>query len=325
MTDDAGLTEHSPAAASGQRSGVEAIKLPPNARIVASGLGFLEGPCAEGANHLLVASINRGVVYRISLDAPKEPELLFEAGGGPNGLATAPDGSVYVAQNGASVMTSRSKLPAAPTIQKWEGQTLSPALCTGVTAPSDCVIGPDGMLWFTDPADHKIFQKGKPGSLRAFDPTTGEVRTLLDGLAFPNGLAFGPTGSEIYVAETSARTVSRYQLTDKGLEADGWIAKIETGHPDGIALDTAGWLWVAGSTGHNIMAFDATGTLRKEVHLGEGVLVTSLCFGGQDRMKLYVTTPKGGCVIEIPALHPGLPLPAFRSHASSDPKRAAWA
>lgn len=322
MNQDGVLSDHVPEGATARRLGTDAIDLPSDARIVASGLGFVEGPCADGADHLLVASINRGVVYRIALDTRSEPELLFETGGGPNGLATTPDGTVYVAQNGARVMTSRSQLSAVPSIQMWKGEALSQVLCDGVTSPSDCVIGPDGALWFTDPADHEIFQKGKPGSLRAFDPVSGVVRTLLDGLAFPNGLAFGPSGSEVYVAETSARTVSRYQLTDRGLEEDGWIAKIETGYPDGIALDAAGWLWVAGSTGYNIMAFDPAGNLRKEIHFGSGVFVTSLCFGGPDRTKMYVTVPKGGCVIEMPALHPGLALPAFRGGVSSTQERA---
>ena len=291
------------------------IRLPRNARIVASGLGFTEGPCADGPDHLLVASVNRGSVYRVPLGPNEKTELAFECGGGPNGLAIGKDGSTFVAQNGGTAMPSRSQRPATPSVQQWRNDELATRADTGVSAPSDCVVGPDDRLWFTDPGDHEIFRRGAPGHLRSLDTTTGELRTWLSGLAFPNGLAFGPTGSELYVAETSARTVSRYQMTDNGLEADGWVAQIPHGHPDGIALDAAGWLWVAGSTGHNILAFNTTGQLCHEIDLGPGVLVTSLCFGGPDLSMLYITTPKGGTVLEMPAHHPGLPLPVFRQRS----------
>lgn len=293
------------------------IRLPQGGRILSTGLGFTEGPCTDGPGHLLVTSINRGSVYRIPLESGQEPELAFECGGGPNGLAVGPNGTIFVAQNGSTAMASKSQLPAKPSIQQWQNGNLTVALDTGVSAPSDCVIGPDGCLWFTDPADHEIFQRGAPGHLRSWNPATGELHTWLTELAFPNGIAFGPTGTELYVAETALQTVTRYQMTDTGPEADGWKATIPHGHPDGIALDAAGWLWVAGSTGHNLMAFDPTGRMCHEIDFGPGVLVTSLCFGGPGLSRLYVTTPKGGTVLEIPAVHPGLPLPVHRQRAGN--------
>ena len=293
------------------QSGVAAIELPAGARIVARGLGFTEAPISFDAESILVSSVNRGDVYRVWLRPDREPVELFEAGGGPNGLALRPGGDVFVAQNGGTAMPSRSTKRTVPSIQKWSDGRLTLEHHGGVSAPSDCVFGPDGLLWFTDPADHQITTRGGAGHVRSFDPDTGELRTRLEGLAFPNGLAFDTDGA-LYVAETSLGTVSRYRFSGDSMAVDGWVARLPSGHPDGIALDRDGSVWVAGSIGHNVLRFDASGTLRENIHLGEGVLVSSLCFAGEGLSRLCVTTPKGGAVLELFTGCAGLPLPAFR-------------
>ncbi|NEW72945.1 SMP-30/gluconolactonase/LRE family protein [Streptomyces rhizosphaericus] len=277
------------------------------------GLGFTEGPIVLDGNTLAVASVNRGTVYRLGLDGG-DPELLIDCGGGPNGLALGTGGEIHIAQNGATAMPSRSSVPAVPSIQTLAGDRLMSPSDHRVDAPSDCVTGPDGLLWFTDPADHVMEGPGKPGRVRTWDPVSSRIETRLHGLMFPNGIAFGADPAELYVAETSARVVRRYQATATGATADGWCAEIPRGHPDGIAVDAEGWLWVAGSRGNNIMAFDRSGRLREDIDLGEGMFATSLCFAGPGLEHLVVTSPKRGSVLLLRPPHPGLPLPVWRPH-----------
>ncbi|MDE8649343.1 SMP-30/gluconolactonase/LRE family protein [Rhodococcus qingshengii] len=284
------------------------LQLPPDATVIADGIGFTEGPAKIDDHAVAVTSINRGHIYRVPLDG-SGPTLLCETGGGPNGIALSKDGDLWITQNGGTAMPSRSTMKTAPSLQRWTKGELSVELTGTVTAPSDCVFGPDGRLWFTDTAEHAVGEV-KPGRLHAYDPVTHKLETQMGGLMFPNGLAFDSTHDKLYVAETATDTVRRYDVPlGGGCTADGWAVTLRRGRPDGMAVDTAGWLWIAGSSGDNVIAVDDNGNLRHELLFGTGVLVTSVCFAGAELDRLIVTVAKGGTVISLPAVHPGLPLP----------------
>jgi gluconolactonase len=288
------------------------VQVPPTGRVLGSGLGFVEGPVALDDEHVAVTSINRGHVYRLPLDGG-QPELLVETGGGPNGLAVGGRSELWIAQNGATVMPSRSTIPTSPSIQRWSSQ-LETVATAELFAPSDCVIGPDAQLWFTDPADHNLTGTAKPGCLRSFDPASGELRTRLEDLRFPNGLAFAADPQELYVAETTPGIVRRYRVNASGCRPDGWQFHLNNGKPDGLAVDVEGWVWIAGSIGDNLLAVDRSGKIRRQIHFGTGAMVTSACFAGPDLRTLVVTIAKGGTVLALSAPNPGLPLPVWRSN-----------
>ncbi|NKS54203.1 SMP-30/gluconolactonase/LRE family protein [Rhodococcus hoagii] len=290
-----------------QEKSESSLQLPDSATLIAGGIGFTEGPAKVDDHSVVVTSINRGHIYRVPLDGAG-PALLCETGGGPNGIALGKDGGLWITQNGGTAMPSRSTLPAAPSLQRWLDGELTVELAESLTAPSDCVVGPDGRLWFTDTAEHAAGEV-KPGRLHAYDPVNHRVETQLDGLMFPNGLAFNNTRDKLYVAETATAVVRRYDVSQNGCHADGWEYRLTSGGPDGMAVDTAGWLWIAGGSGDNVIAVDDRGELKYELNFGTRVLVTSLCFAGPELNTLVITIAKGGSVVSIPAVHPGLPLP----------------
>lgn len=287
--------------------------IPQGASVIASKLGFVEGPTLLASGDLAVVSVNRGELYSVALDGSGS-ELIVETGGGPNCIATDQAGTLWIAQNGGTAMPSRSSLPAVPSIQRLSAAGhLDVMVDSGVHAPSDCVLAHDGRLWFTDPASHGTTGDTAPGAVRVFDPATGALHTALDGLLFPNGLAFGLDNETLFVAETARGIVRRYRVEESALEWDGWEAKVPGGAPDGIAIDSEGWLWVAGSFADNVIALDTLGRPCAELRFGTGVLVTSLCFAGDDLQTLVVTVAKGGTVVAVPAPNPGLPLPVWRT------------
>jgi len=285
-----------------------ALELPPQARVVASGLGFTEGPALLSTGSVAVASVNRGHVYEVPLDGGGV-SLLAETGGGPNCVAAGYAGELWVTQNGATAMPSRSRVPAVPSIQRIVDSTVE-TVSTGLAGPSDCVFGSDGRLWFTDPTHLAGQGSLKPGRLWSLDPATGRMQIHLKGLLFPNGLAFGVDPAQLYVAETAQGRVRRYRVDGDRCEPDGWEVAMPGERPDGLAVDSAGWLWVAGGTGDNVVAFDTDGTVRETLHFGNNVLVTSACFAGPDLNTLVVTIAKGGTVAALPARHRGLPVSA---------------
>lgn len=289
------------------------LVLPATSRLVASGLGFTEGPAVLPSGEVAVASINRGLVYAVDL-ADGGVRSIAETGGGPNCVAVGTAGETWVTQNGGTAMSSKSQISAPPSIQCIIDGAVTTVHEGDVSAPSDCIVDDAGRVWFTDPAGHADDGGEGGGALRILDPRTSTVTTVLDGLRFPNGLCFGGAPAQIYVAETLRGVVRRYDFDGTRCEWDGWEAVVPGGTPDGIALDSKGWLWAAGGSGDNVVAFDGNGQLVHEISFGTGVLVTSVCFAGTDLETLVVTVAKGGSVIALPAPHPGQPLTPVQSH-----------
>lgn len=273
---------------------------------LAAGHGFLEGPVDCG-DSVVFTSINRGMLYRVPLQGGTVTPVA-ETGGGPNGVAINRDGVLWVAQNGGHVVPSRSKLEAVPSIQRVtpDGR-VSVAMGTGLLAPNDCAFGPDGRLWFTDPHGSTIGADRRPGALWALDTKSGEAEKILDGLAHPNGLVFGPGGDELFVGETHRGRIIRLRRNARGWEHAGAYATLEVGEPDGMAFDMDGRLWVAASAGDAIVVFGPGARDASVVRLGPS-FPTNLCFAGADRRTLVVTLPKGGRVISTRVDTAGLPL-----------------
>ncbi|MBM9464400.1 SMP-30/gluconolactonase/LRE family protein [Aeromicrobium sp. YIM 150415] len=280
--------------------------LPPEARLVAGGLGFTEGPALLPSGEVAVVSINRGRVYAVSLEDGAVREVV-ETGGGPNCVAVGTAGRLWISQNGGTAMPTRSTLPARPSIQCLSEDGLATVADEGLLSPSDCEIGPDGRLWFTDPAGH--MDSDRLGALRSLDPETGELTTHLADLHFPNGLAFGH--GVLYMVETLTERVRRFEVDGDVVRPDGWQIDLPGAAPDGIAVDSAGWLWVAASRGDALLAYDEHGALRASYDFGVRVAVTSVCFAGPGLDTLVITVAKGGSVIALPAPNPGLPVPVW--------------
>src|SRR5271163_4813785 len=81
-------------------------------RIVADGLRFPEGPVAMADGSVILGEIAGAAVTRIARDVAKSP--IGDAGGGPNGLATGPDGALYVCNNGGNEYAQGGFLSTGP-------------------------------------------------------------------------------------------------------------------------------------------------------------------------------------------------------------------
>lgn len=274
-------------------------------RVLAAGIGFTEGPLWTTDERLLVVSISRGHVVEVGLNGAGVLGSV-ETGGGPNGLAEAPDGSVWVAQNGAATRPSRSARPAAPGLQRIVGTEVTDVQIPGAVAPNDLVAAPDGRIWFTDPG----LGGGAPGRLCAHDPVTGRTTDLLAGTGYPNGLAFAPGGDVLHLAWTDDRCVTRHRWTGEAFEPAGDAAALPAGGPDGMAVDTEGRLYVAAPAADAVFVFDPRGRLARTIDIGGASFPTNLCFAGPDLDVLVVTASKGGRVLLVDDLGGarGLPL-----------------
>lgn len=87
-------------------------------------------------------------------------------------------------------------------------------------------MGPIGAFYFTEASSRhgpdevleETLERGSHGRLLRYDPATGTVSRLLEGLHFANGVAVAPDEAYLLVAETSAFRVTRYRLARAGAQ-----------------------------------------------------------------------------------------------------------
>ncbi|MCA1491620.1 SMP-30/gluconolactonase/LRE family protein [Ensifer sp. NBAIM29] len=168
-----------------------------------------------------------------------------------------------------------------------------------LNSPNDVVVRSDGTIWFTDPtygilSDYEGFraepeQEGR--NVYRLDPETGELAAVATDFNQPNGLAFSPDETILYVADSGAshddalpRHIRAFDVRDGRLANGRVFATIDKGIPDGIRTDTAGNLWSSAGDGVHCFAPDG-------VRIGKILVpqtVANLTFGGPRRNRLFI-------------------------------------
>jgi gluconolactonase len=266
--------------------------------VLAKGLRFPEGPVWRDGS-VVFTEIAGGVVSKWEPDGGVSP--VATTGGGPNGAAAGPEGSLYITQNGG--MGPERVQPGIQRIDADGGVELVVTTVDGLAldGPNDLAFGPDGRLWFTDPrGEPDPSHNTEPGRLFAVDLATGDGELILEvGPAFPNGIAFLADGS---LAWTESFTRRVMVLADGRPEV--LIELPERHAPDGLSVGEDGRLYVASTYAHCVSVVE-DGAIVDRLTCGDG-MVTNCCFGGTD---LYVTESRRGTLWRFPLGRRGLPLP----------------
>ena len=170
-----------------------------------------------------------------------------------------------------------------------------------LNSPNDVVCKSDGSIWFTDPPFGVLgYYEGHaakpelPTNLYRVDPETGRPAVVAGDIARPNGLAFSPDESLLYVVEAgvSPRVVRAYEVTDGGRKLGGFRKLIDAGAgtPDGLRVDVDGNLWIGWGMGEEgldgVSVFNPAGHLIGRIDLPERC--GNLCFGGLHRNRLFM-------------------------------------
>jgi hypothetical protein len=116
---------------------------------------------------------------------------------------------------------------------------------------NNAAIAGGGTVWFSDSStkygveDWKsdFVQNTRTGRLLRLD-IDGTITTVLDGLAFANGVALAKDESYVAVAESAARTVVRQWLTGPKAGTRDYLAQDLPGYPDNIARGSDGLIWI---------------------------------------------------------------------------------
>jgi len=168
-------------------------------------------------------------------------------------------------------------------------------------SPNDLVVKSDGSIWFTDPSygiDSDYEGDASPNEIGAqrvyrFDAASGGVSIVADDFVQPNGLAFSPDESLLYIVDTGLthrddgpHHVRRFKVAADGRTLSGGevFATCPQGLYDGFRVDVQGNLWLSAGDGVHCHASD--GTLLGKILIPE--VVANVCFGGAKLNRLFM-------------------------------------
>lgn len=170
-----------------------------------------------------------------------------------------------------------------------------------LSSPNDVVVKSDGSVWFTDPPfgllgyyeGYKAEPELPVTRVYRLDPAGKELSVVADDVNGPNGLAFSPDESKLYVVESRAtpRLISAYDVVGGSrLTKKRTVIDAGPGTPDGFRVDVDGNLWCGWGLGEpgldGVHVFNADGTLIGAIDLPERC--ANVCFGGTYRNRLFM-------------------------------------
>ena len=263
---------------------------------LATGFDWVEGPVWFGdADCLLFSDIPNNRIMRWSpttgISVYRQPSHFA------NGQTRDREGRLITCEHGTRRVT-RTELDGSITIiaDQFENKPLN--------SPNDVVVKSDGSIWFSDPhygimtnyEGHKAEQE-LPCNVYRVDPKSGNITSVLTDFSCPNGLAFSPDETLLYVADTgemfdqnAEQHIRVFHVTADGSQANQLTGgdvfhKIEPGCSDGFRLDTDGNVWSSAADGVHCISPD--GTLLGKILVPE--LVSNVCFGGRAKHQLFIT------------------------------------
>lgn len=215
-------------------------------------LGADEGPenLARGKDGRLYASVRDGRILRLPARGGR-PEPFAEVGGRPLGIEADADGSLVVANAVLGVQRIARDGSVEVLLDAVDGEAL--------VAVNDVAIGTDGTIYVSESSRKfgtaryrgtleasllDILEHGGHGRVLAFDPSTGNVRLVLDGLNYANGVAVSDDGTALLIVETGSYRVLRCRLPVDGPCRPDVIIDNLPGFPDNIDNGLNGRFWV---------------------------------------------------------------------------------
>lgn len=263
--------------------------LAPDARLelLWDGAGWAEGPVwLPGRQALRFSDIPRNRIMEYSA-ATGEVSVYRDAAGFVNGRTTDLDGHVVQCSNQERRIERDADGVVTTVVDRFEGRRLN--------SPNDIVVASDGSIWFTDPPYG--LGRGNDGVKEyegcfvfRYDESTGELRAVITDIVHPNGLAFSPDESVLYVADTGSDRdpaipdmIRAYDVVDGACVNGRDIA--DPGHSDGFRVDVEGRIWTSSRDALVVLSPAGEELLRLPV----AEMVTNVAFGG-DGSDLYVTS-----------------------------------
>jgi gluconolactonase len=268
---------------------------------VATGFRWAEGPVYFPAGrYVLFSDIPNNRIMRFSeddghLSTFRQPSM------NSNGNTIDREGRLITCEHSGRRVT-RTELDGSITIiaDKYNGKKLN--------SPNDAVVASDGSIWFTDPAygiggfyeGLKAEPEQEKHNVYRVDPKSGDVKVVVDDFVEPNGIAFSPDEKKLYVLDTGFTDGPDNPSHIRVFDLDVGAGKVSNSKvfaempkpsiTDGVRCDTEGRVWCSVGWGDpkedGVRSYTREGELLGKIHIPE--TVANLCFGGQQRNRLYI-------------------------------------
>jgi gluconolactonase len=212
-----------------------------------------------------------------------------------NGQTRDRVGRLVTCEHGGRV--TRTEYDGSITIimEKWKGNRLN--------SPNDVIVKSDSSIWFTDPPfgllgnyEGNKREQELPAATYRVDGETLEATIVEDNVLGPNGLAFSPDESILYIVESRGkpfRKIVAFDVSEDGKQISNKRVFVDAGPngtPDGFRVDVDGNLWCGWGMGSDdldgVLVFAADGDKIGRVRLPERC--ANLCFGGLERNRLFM-------------------------------------
>lgn len=276
--------------------------------VIASGYKWTEGPLYvqdKDGDFLLFSDIPNNSIFK--WQEGKGASLYLKPSGnsmgrivekepGSNGLILNAKGELILCQHGDRRIAKMKSSPGSPKAEfqtladNWQGKKLN--------SPNDATFDKKGNLYFTDPPyglDKRLDDTAKQldfeGVYRL--AANGHLDLLTKEIKFPNGIALSPDNHFLFVSNSDPvnKTWFRFELSDDGKvknkteyfathSDDGK----ENGNPDGMKINSKGYLFTAGPLG--VWVLNPSGKVIARIYTTE---LTSNCAFSKDEKTLFIT------------------------------------
>ena len=289
------------------------------AQQLATDFAFTEGPLWHPDGYWLFVDLRREppVIHRMS-PAGGTPEIIREPSGGTNGMTLDLQGRLLMCE-GDNRRIARMEADGTINVvaDRWDGKRFH--------RPNDIVCRSDGSIYFTNPSGRVPEEEQEiewPGTIHRIAPD-GTVDLCAHDIDFPNGIAFSPDESVLYVSNTRQlgerpdqywdgevkpnQFVQAYDVAADGSLSNsrkfGDMASAEDGVPDGMKVDAEGRVYCTGSGG--VWVFSSAGEHIGIIRVPE--IPANCAFGGPDFRTMLFTARTS--VYSLRMTTPGAPLP----------------
>ncbi|HMI93428.1 MAG TPA: SMP-30/gluconolactonase/LRE family protein [Polyangiales bacterium] len=277
----------------------------PSATMVQGGFMFIEGPVwVADKGWLLFSDMDfgggdaMGPKSRIRRLVPPSTFDVFVEQANSNGLALDLDGAVLACTH--DLQTLSRYLPANG---MRETRSLT-YMGKHFNSPNDLTVRSDGIAYFTDPDWQLGPRSNETGMTGVYRVNTDDSVQLVEGtLQKPNGIALSPDEKTLYVGSSQAEIYAYPVNPEGGVGAKSVFAR--PGGSDGMTVDCAGNLYVAGSDSVKVYAPSRGADDPPLGMISVGVTTSNVAFGGSDRKTLFITA--GNTLYSIVLQVPGLP------------------
>lgn len=257
---------------------------------------WCEGPVWSPADGGLVFSDVRANRL-MCLHADRSVDVVRDPSNNGNGNAIDRQGRLLTCEHrGRAVVRREADGRRVTLADRFEGRRLN--------SPNDLAVAVDGAVWFTDP----VFGLTQPDEGLQAEPeqkfrhvfrlaADGRLTVASDTFDQPNGIAFSPDFRTLYVSEAGAsldpdgggREIRAFDVLDDGtLRRERLFARLDTGLPDGLAIDERGSVYAATMDGIRVWSADGEplGLIRTAGTCG------NVAFGGADGRTLFICSGK---------------------------------